>query len=77
MEGRFYELHSVHHGYAEINNMRMAKPTSTYPPGGITKTATEKEIQAWPELTAFRNLPKYERYIKPVVCVWVPTNKYQ
>ncbi|UOF78061.1 hypothetical protein [Caudoviricetes sp.] len=74
INGRFYELHSVHRGYGELMKLRQEKD---WPLGTITKTATSSEVDRWPELTAFRNQSPVDRILQPPVCVWKISDKYK
>lgn len=74
IQGAFYEFHSVYRGYADICRLRY---DGTFPKDGMTLVANERQIEAWPELAAYRGISIIDRIIKPVVCIWVRSDKYK
>lgn len=73
IQGVFYELHSVHHGYGEICKLL---EKGELPNNSIRSVPSTKEINKWPELTVFRGMSQIDRIMKPPVCIWIRSEKY-
>jgi hypothetical protein len=82
IKGVFYELHSVVKGFKAMMAFRQQYYNDSVLSSWNTTTqnATEKEINAWPELAAYRGSDsnaRYDRYVNPVILIWVKSNKYK
>lgn len=74
IQGQFYELHSVHGGFGELNTARERKEL---PPEYVRTTATLHEVSVWPELTRWRGQSAVDRIMHPPILLWVRTTRYK